>query len=119
MITKEEVREIAFNQGVDLFGIASADRFDKAPDGFHPRDIYSKTESVIAFAIKVPSETLFAKNPVPFSHVNALAMQKMDSITYDISAELDKRGLKNILIPTDEPYIHWIVISRKAEPFCH
>ena len=96
MISKEEVKEVVLEKGAHLFGVASADRFDKAPEGFHPKDVYSKSQSVIAFAIKVPSETLFAKNPIPFSHVNALAMQKMDSMTYDISAELDKLGLKNV-----------------------
>ncbi len=107
MIIKDKIKEIAFKNGVDLFGIASVDRFENAPKGFHPKDIYSKTESVIAFAIKLPTETLFADNPIPFTHVNTLAMQKMDLITYDISVELDKLGLKNILIPTDDPYLYW------------
>lgn len=107
MITKNIIREVAFKNGVDLFGMAAIDRFQNAPKGFHPKDIYSKTESVIAFAIKLPSETMFADNPVPYTHVNTLAMQKMDLITYNISAELDKLGLKNILIPTDDPYLFW------------
>ena len=107
MITKDKIREVAIKNGVDLFGIASVDRFENAPKGFHPKDIYSKTETVIAFAIKLPTETLYADNPIPFTHVNTLAMQKMDLITYDISTELDKLGLKNILIPTDDPYLYW------------
>jgi epoxyqueuosine reductase QueG len=107
MITKHEIKQIAFNNGVDLFGIASVDRFNNAPKGFHPKDVYSKTESVIAFAIRIPTETLFAENPVPFTHTNTLAMQKMDLITYDISSQLDKLGLKNVLIPTDDPYLYW------------
>lgn len=107
MITKKEIRKLAFSLGVDLFGIASIDRFENAPKGFHPRDIYSRTESVLAFAIQIPSETLFAENPVPFTHVNVLAMQKMDQITFDLSRELDKLGLKNVLIPTDDPYLYW------------
>lgn len=36
-----------------------------------------------------------------------MAMRKMDLISYNISSELDKLGLKNILIPTDDPYLHW------------
>lgn len=107
MITKEEIKEIAVEKGVDLFGIALVDRFADAPKGFHPRDIYPKTESVIAFAIKLPTETLFASNPIPFTHVNTLAMQKMDIITYEISVKLDKKGIKNVLIPTDDPYLYW------------
>ena len=34
-------------------------------------------------------------------------MQKMDLITYNISTEIDKLGLKNVLIPTDDPYLYW------------
>ncbi|MFC2086526.1 hypothetical protein ACFLQ9_02275 [Bacteroidota bacterium] len=81
MITKDKIKEVAFDKGVDLFGMASVDRFEGVPKGFHPKDIYSKTETIIAFAIKLPSETLFADNPVPYSHVNMLAMQKMDLIS--------------------------------------
>lgn len=107
MITKNKIREVAIKNGVDLFGIASVDRFENAPQGFHPRDIYSKAETVIAFAIKLPSESLYADNPIPFTHVNTLAMQKIDLLSYNISAELDNLGLKNILIPTDDPYLYW------------
>lgn len=114
MIIKDKIREIAFSQGVDLLGIASVERFENAPEGFHPRDIYSKTQSVIVFAVKLPSETLFAENPVPFTHVNTLAMQKMDSITYNISAELDRLGLKTVLIPTDDPYLYWDEVKQEG-----
>ncbi len=107
MITSDRIKEIAYEKGVDLFGIASADRFGNAPEGFQPRDIYAKTESVIVFAIKLPAETLYADNPVPFTHMNALAMQKMDLITFEISTALDNIGVKNILIPTDDPYLYW------------
>ena len=107
MIAKETIKEIAFKNGVDLFGVASIDRFTNAPKGFHPKDVYSKTETVIAFAIKLPTETLYADNPIPFTHVNTLATQKMDMITYNLSTELDNIGLKNILIPTDVPFLYW------------
>jgi epoxyqueuosine reductase QueG len=107
MLTRDTVKKIALTKGVDLFGIASVDRFDKAPKGFHPADIYPGTRSVIVFAIKIPSENLNADNPIPFTHVNTLAMQKIDLIAFDISSELDKSGIKNVLIPTDDPYLYW------------
>ena len=107
MVSKEKIKEVALKNGVDLFGIASIDRFEYAPEGFHPRDIYDRTETVIVFAIKLPTESLFADNPVPFTHVNTMAMQRMDLITYTISTELDNLGLKNVLIPTDDPYLYW------------
>ena len=107
MITKEKIKEVALQHGADLVGISSLERFENAPVGFNPKDIYSKTQSIIALAIRVPSETLYAENPVPFTHMNNLAVQKMDLITYNISSSLDRLGLKNVLIPTDDPYLYW------------
>jgi epoxyqueuosine reductase len=114
MLTKKRIREIALQKGADLFGIASVNRFSNAPKGFHPRDVYSKTESIIAYAIKVPSESLFAENPIPFTQTNFLAMQKMDQISYEISLELDKLGVKNVLIPTDDPLLYWDEENQEA-----
>lgn len=107
MITREKIERLAFEKGIDLFGVASVDRFENAPEGFHPTDIYPKTNSVIVFAIKLPAETLFANNPVPFTHMNTLAMQKMDRITFEISLALDNLKIKNVLIPSDDPYLFW------------
>lgn len=107
MNKKEKIKKVALDKGVDLFGIASVDRFKNAPQGFHPKDVYSKTQSVIVFAIKLPVEALFAKNPIPFTHVNTLAMQKLDTMTFDISRELDNMGIRNVLIPCDDPYEFW------------
>jgi len=104
---RERIKEIVFKHGADLFGIAPVARFDGAPKGFHPRSVYSRTESVIAFAVKLPTETLFAESPIPFSHMNTLAIQRVDAITYAISTDLDRDGVKNVLIPTDDPYEYW------------
>ena len=107
MLTKNEVKTIAFEKGADLAGIASIDRFREAPAGFHPRDVYSRTNTVIAFALRLPSETLYADNPIPFTHVNTMAMQKVDMMSFEISMKLEKQGLKNVPIPTDDPYLYW------------
>ncbi|MBN2009007.1 epoxyqueuosine reductase [candidate division KSB1 bacterium] len=107
MLQRQKIRDTAFNNGVDLFGIASIDRFVHAPAGFHPRDIYSKTASVIVFAIRLPTESMFAESPVPYTHVNSLVTQKMDMISFDISSTLDRAGIKNVLIPSDDPYEYW------------
>jgi epoxyqueuosine reductase QueG len=112
---KEKIREIVLGHGADLFGIASIDRFDGAPKGFNPRDVYSRTESVIAFAIRLPTETLFAESPIPFSHMNTLAIQRMDAMTYAISTDLDRAGVKNVLIPTDDPYEYWDSFNQEGK----
>lgn len=104
---RKHVRKTAFDHGADLVGIAPASRFEGAPPGFHPRDIYSRTESVMVFAIGLPTETLFAENPVPYTLVNSLAVRKMDEITYAVSTELHRAGIRNVPIPTDDPYESW------------
>ncbi|MDR0271819.1 MAG: hypothetical protein LBI27_00680 [Clostridiales bacterium] len=35
----DDTKKIAHDLGADLCGIASADRFGEAPEGFHPCDV--------------------------------------------------------------------------------
>ncbi len=106
-MTRSEIRQLALDRGAALFGVAPVERFSEAPKGFHPQDIYAKTRSVIVFAVALPTEAMFADNPVPYTHVNALAMQKTDLLTFDLSVQLERAGIKNVLVPTDDPYLHW------------
>lgn len=39
MIDNKQVKEILFGLGADLCGIASIDRFNDAPKGYHPTDV--------------------------------------------------------------------------------
>jgi len=107
MIQQSKIRKMIFNRGADLFGIASIDRFNHAPKGFHPVDIYSKTKSVIVFAKRVPAESLFADSCVPYTQINTLTVQAVDQMSFQISIELDSIGIKNVIIPTDDPYEYW------------
>jgi len=92
MISQDEIKKIVMNNGADLFGVAPVDRFDGAPEGFHPVDIYKKTRSVIVFAKHIPSETLYAESCVPYTHINTLAMQTVDLMTFRISSDLTPSG---------------------------
>jgi len=44
------IKAIASRLGAELCGIATVDRFSRAPKGFHPSDILAETRSVIVFA---------------------------------------------------------------------
>ena len=107
MVKKDKLKDVAFRYGVDLIGFASIDRFNDSPAGFHPRDIYSKTNTVIVFAIALPSESLYAENPIPYTHLNTLAMNRMNYITFSLSREFENLGVRNVMIPTDDPYLDW------------
>ena len=41
------IKEMAYSLGADICGIASIKRFEHAPKGFHPLDVYSETKSII------------------------------------------------------------------------
>ena len=39
LIKPQDIKQILFDMGADLCGIASVDRFGQAPAGFHPHDV--------------------------------------------------------------------------------
>ncbi|MCP4583063.1 MAG: epoxyqueuosine reductase [candidate division Zixibacteria bacterium] len=101
------IKEIAIKLGADLCGIAPVKRFDNAPDGFRPVDIYAECQSILVFAKRLPTTSLFASSCVPYSHVNDLITREVDSLTLQISLKLEDIGINNVLIPSDDPYEHW------------
>ena len=58
MIDNKQVKEILFGLGADLCGIASIDRFNDAPKGYHPTDVLPTCKSVISFGCRFPIGTL-------------------------------------------------------------
>ena len=96
-----------FALGADLCGVASVERFQQAPPGFHPSDIYNKTQSVIVFALRQPSEPMFAQSCIPYTHMASIMTEKVDFLTLDIALVLEKAGIKGVPIPSDDPYEYW------------
>jgi epoxyqueuosine reductase len=106
-ISSEEVKKIAFNLGADLCGIAPVIRFKDAPEGFRPQDIYKKSKSVIVYAKRLPTEILFAESCIPYTHVNSLIAIEIDKLSLDFSLKLQDLGIRNVMVPTDNPYESW------------
>ena len=94
--------------GADFCGIAPVERFDAAPLGFHPKDIYDKCRTVLVFAKRLPVESLFAVSCIPYTHVNNLIIREVESLTFKLSLVLEDNGIKNVPIPSDDPYEHWV-----------
>jgi epoxyqueuosine reductase QueG len=106
-MNSQQIKQIAMELGADLCGIASEERFSGAPEGFRPRDIYSKCKSVAVFAKRVPSESLYAENIISYTHINNLVMQETDRTALSISLALQDKGIPNVMIPTDDPLEYW------------
>lgn len=106
MISSLDVKQLAQGLGADLCGIASIDRFDAAPEGFHPRDVFSGTKSVVSIACSLPESTLFAQNPIPYSIAESIALDTVQKIAFSMSLKLEQKGIKAVMVPS-VPYDYW------------
>lgn len=106
MINSDEIKKTAKSFGADLCGIAPIERFSDSPKGFHPRDIYKKTESVIAIACRVPDGSIDLDTFIPYTVIEELALSKVSQIALSLSLEIEARGSKAVMIPS-VPYDYW------------
>jgi epoxyqueuosine reductase QueG len=106
-MTAKEIKATALDLGADICGIAPVDRFSSAPKGFHPSDIYRDCQSVLVFAKKLPSESLFASNCIPYTYVNRVITEEVDRLTLALSRKLDELAVKNVPVPSDDPSEYW------------
>lgn len=107
MLDSIKIKDMVKNSGADLCGIAPVKRFNQAPKGFHPTDIYKDCKSVIVFAKKLPEGSLFASSCVPYTLVNNFFALETDRLGIEISLQLGKLGVRGIPIPSDDPYEYW------------
>jgi len=107
MISNKEVKEIASDLGADLCGVASVERFDGAPQGFHPEDIFPDTKSVIVIARRFPEGPFHSSSPVPYTAVSDSILNDVIRISCDLCIELERNdGLIAVPVPS-EPYEYW------------
>jgi len=93
-----EVKELLRDLGVDLCGIAPIDRFDSAPEGFHPTDVLPACKSVIVFAKKFPVGVLRSNTTVPYTIVRNTLSSELDLLSVQVCALLEGRGI--VALPT-------------------
>lgn len=102
MINSQKIKELFFSLGADLCGIASIDRFDEAPKGFHPLDVMPSCRSVISFGCRFPVGTLACNTPIPYTRVRNSITPKMDAMALNFCIEMEKLGAVCVPIPTNE-----------------
>jgi len=107
MLDSAEVKSLAKALGADQCGIARAEAFAGAPEGFRPADIYSRCRSVIVFLKAMPAEIAQAENPVPYSNTAFLIYAEIDRLGLELVRELALRGVPAVPVPCDNPYLCW------------
>jgi epoxyqueuosine reductase len=107
MVSSSEIKSFAISLGADKCGIASIDRFNEAPEGFRPTDVYSKCKSVVVFLKKMPVDAIIAENPSIYSHTAYLLYSSLDQIGLNLCSLLGKHNILGVPVPTDVPYLFW------------
>jgi epoxyqueuosine reductase len=107
MIDSQIIRERIKDLGADLCGFAPIDRFNGAPSGFHPHDIYKDCKTVIVFAKRVPYSLFSATNCIPYSHFSSIIVNEVDVLTLKVVRMLEEFDIGCVPIPSDDPYEHW------------
>ncbi|MFX1321260.1 MAG: epoxyqueuosine reductase [Promethearchaeota archaeon] len=107
MINHQIIKEKIKGLGADLCGLAPIERFNEAPAGFHPLDIYKDCKTVIVYAKKVPQSPLLASSCVPYSHFNSIVINEVDELTLKIVRMFEELEINCVPIPSDDPYEHW------------
>lgn len=102
MLDRERVKEIMKALGADLCGIANIDRFENAPEGFHPLDVFPSCKSVISFACRFPVGALYCESNIPYTRIRNTITPKMDMIALNFCAEMERHGVMCVPIPTNE-----------------
>jgi epoxyqueuosine reductase QueG len=107
------VKKMAVELGADLCGIASVDRFEKAPEGFHPCDVLPECQSVIVLACRFLKSTLFAKSTIPYTDVRNELSRKMDQLAINLSYQLETNNVLAIPINSIGP-TEWDAKTQKS-----
>ncbi|WXG39545.1 MAG: 4Fe-4S binding protein [Candidatus Freyarchaeum deiterrae] len=98
------VKKIAQDLGAKIVGVAEADRFGEAPEGYRPNDILEDAESVVVLAIPLlkgvlrnaPSREYFLNYFMVNNELNIIALH--------LGWFLESEGYETVPIPTAQPY---------------
>ncbi|MDR0311786.1 MAG: epoxyqueuosine reductase [Acidobacteriota bacterium] len=94
----QEIKQILYDLGADLCGIASIDRFDDAPEGFHPRDALPSCKSVVVFAKKMPIGVLHSPITVSYTIARNMLAHELDVMSVRFCGMMEQYGI--IAVPT-------------------
>jgi epoxyqueuosine reductase len=104
---KNRIREFALSEGADLVGIATARRFNGAPDSHKPEDILPEARTVIVCAKRVPDSVVMEGPGTSYQSVMTALYHELDLIACKLAIYFQKQGAAAIPVPSDEPYYDW------------
>jgi epoxyqueuosine reductase QueG len=94
----KEVKQILYNLGADLCGVAPIERFCEAPEGFHPCDVLPQCQSVVVIAKAFPAGTIHCKTTIPYTITRNMLSDMLDKISVHFCIEMERHDI--VAIPT-------------------
>lgn len=107
MIANENIKQIVFDLGAELCGIAPVERFDEAPKGFHPKDIFPDAKSVVVIAKCFPEGPFRTSSPVPYTAANDVLLNEVIRISCELCLQLERKETLIAVPVPSEPYEYW------------
>ena len=105
---KDAIRAHILSLGGDLCGFASVDRFEEAPQGFSPKDIWTDCKSLIVFAVALPAGLFKVSPRLVYAHYNTLSCAQVDEISFRAAKFIEQTfQAKAVPLPCDAPYEYW------------
>lgn len=102
MEIKEEIRNMALSAGADVCGFANIDRFESAPEGFAPTDIYTDCRSVLVLGLALPKGMSQVNPQLIYNYFNGNLVTMVDDILLRVAKNIEKAfGGLTIPLPSD------------------
>jgi epoxyqueuosine reductase len=105
-ILAEELKYFAKNKGATLVGIASAERFSKAPKGHRPEDFLPGAKSLVSIALRMKKSSIVGlpKTMREYKADYKVANLKLDSLAWETARYLEDAGYEALAIPASSSY---------------
>ncbi len=105
---KEAIRSLVLSLGADVCGFAAIDRFEAAPKGYSPADLFPACRSVVVFGVALPAALLTVDSRYLYGHYNDVCIGQVDNIALTAAKALERDfGTAAAPVPCDGPYDSW------------
>lgn len=105
---KEKIRDLICRLGADVCGFSSIERFDDAPAGFNPRDLFPSCQTVIVFGIALPFGLIKVKPRLIYAHFNNDVTHRVDALAFEAAKKIELEwNATSVPVPCDGPYEYW------------
>lgn len=104
----DKIKQSILELGADVCGIAGIERFQKAPEGYSPLNLFKGCKSVITFGLALPKGLTEVEPRLLYGHYNAFCCKEADRIAFQSARILEKEyQCFAVPLPCDSPYEYW------------